>query len=283
MDQVSGAVAVPARVAVPRTAVALAAGRSERLRRVTGGGSKALVRLGGLALIERVVRTLLASGLERVVVVTGYQAGPVAAVAAGVAPGKIRTVYAEGWEAGNGASLAAAEQAVAGEGLFVLVTADHVFAEGALHDLLRAGVPAVLADTTPTSDGWDEGTKVRLGEGLALGFGKEFEDPWIDCGVFLLPPEVFESQRRATAQGDYSLAGALTRLAEVRPLLPVPLPRGCWWQDVDTPKDLGAARTCLRRSLGKEGDGPVSRFVNRPISSRLSMALAPLRLSPDLV
>ncbi|HET6770890.1 MAG TPA: NTP transferase domain-containing protein, partial [Actinomycetota bacterium] len=61
----------------PRAAVILAAGRSERLQAVTGGGSKALVRLGGLALVERTVRTLVAAGIERVVVVVGYHAGPV--------------------------------------------------------------------------------------------------------------------------------------------------------------------------------------------------------------
>src|SRR3989304_4204845 len=60
----------------PRVGVVPPAGRSERLAGVTGGGSKALVRVGGLALVERAVRTLLAAGLERVVVVVGYQAGP---------------------------------------------------------------------------------------------------------------------------------------------------------------------------------------------------------------
>jgi 1L-myo-inositol 1-phosphate cytidylyltransferase / CDP-L-myo-inositol myo-inositolphosphotransferase len=39
----------------------------------------------------------------------------------------------------------------------------------------------------------------------------------------------------------------------------------------------------LRRSLSKEADGPVSRLLNRPLSTRLSMVLAPLRLAPDLV
>ena len=39
----------------------------------------------------------------------------------------------------------------------------------------------------------------------------------------------------------------------------------------------------LRRSLGKAADGPVSRWLNRPLSTRLSMVLAPLRLAPDLV
>ena len=79
----------------PRVGVVLAAGRSERLARVTGGGSKALVRVGGLALVGRAVRTLLRAGLRRVVVVVGYQAGPVAAVVDRLAPGRVRAVFAE--------------------------------------------------------------------------------------------------------------------------------------------------------------------------------------------
>jgi CTP:molybdopterin cytidylyltransferase MocA len=39
--------------APPSVAIVLVAGRSERLRAVTGGGSKALVRVGGMALVER--------------------------------------------------------------------------------------------------------------------------------------------------------------------------------------------------------------------------------------
>lgn len=68
----------PALATHPRVGVVLAAGRSERLSGMTGGGSKALVRLGGLPLVERAVRTLLQAGLHRVLVIVGYHAGPVA-------------------------------------------------------------------------------------------------------------------------------------------------------------------------------------------------------------
>src|SRR4029453_10220606 len=87
----------------------------------------------------------------------------------------------------------------------------------------------------------------------------------------------------AAARGDHSLAGAVTELARETPLAVVPMPEGSWWQDVDTPEDLKRARHLLRRALTKRGDGPVSRFLNRPLSTRVSMALAPLRLSPDLI
>src|SRR5687767_8851057 len=79
----------------PSVGVVLAAGRSERLRSVTGGGSKALVRLGGLRLVERAIRTLLGLGVERVVVVVGFHAGPVAAVSRRAAPGRVQVVEAE--------------------------------------------------------------------------------------------------------------------------------------------------------------------------------------------
>jgi choline kinase/phosphatidylglycerophosphate synthase len=268
----------------PRTAVVLAAGRSQRLQSVTGGGSKALIRLGGLAIVQRTVLTLLSYGLERVVVVTGYHAGPIGAVIDRVAPGRVRAIYSDGWEAGNGATLAAAEPAVVGEASFVLMTADHLFGEGALWELLQAPAPACLIEPFPDADTWAEGTRVQLRErNQVLAFGKELPEPGVDCGVFLLTPEVFECQREAAAEGDHTLAGTVTRLAQLRPLGAIPLPDGCWWRDVDTPRDLGIARARLRRSLAKREDGPISRLLNRPVSTRVSMAIAPLRPNPDLV
>lgn len=270
-------------IRLPRVAVVLAAGRSERLADVTGGGSKALVRAGGLSLVERAARTLLAAGIEHVIVVVGYQAGPVAAVVNRAAPGRVRAVFAEDWEQGNGASLAAAEPHVADEDLFLLVTTDHVFGDGALDALIAAGGPGVLVDPTPDPEAWAEGTRVRLREEHAVAFSKELGDPSIDCGAFLLPRATFSAQRRAAARGDASLAGAVTELAREQPLAAIPLPHDAWWQDVDTATDLRGAARRLRRSLTKPTDGPVSRYLNRPVSTRLSMAFARLPLHPDVM
>jgi choline kinase len=263
--------------------VVLAAGRSERLRAVTGGGSKALVRLGGLKLVERAVRGLMDIGIEDVLVVVGYDAGPVGAVVSRLKPGRVRAVLADEWELGNGASLAAAEEFLHDEDLFMLVTADHVFGDGALHNLVRAGEPAVLVDPDPSSATWDEGCRVRIRGEVAVAFGKHIDEPAIDCGAFVLSADVFEAQREAAAEEDHTLAGAVSRLAARRGLRAVPIGNRTWWQDIDTPADLHMARSRLRRSLTKDGDGPVSRHLNRPVSTRISMALAPLRISPDLI
>jgi choline kinase/phosphatidylglycerophosphate synthase len=266
----------------PKVGVLLVAGRSERMSEATRGGSKALIRLGGLSLLQRAIRTPEVAGIERIVVVVGHQAGPVATVARTAAPDLVQICYADRWELGNGASLAAAEPHVAEEPSFLLVTVDHVFQEGTLEALLGAGGPAVLVDSQPAESAWDEGTRVRMRGRHAIRFSKELGDPSIDCGAFVLTPGVFDAHRRAAAQGRYALADAVTEFAAQTPLVVVPV-GSSWWLDVDTPEDLRDARRILRRSLGKDGDGPVSRYVNRPISTRISMALAPLRPNPDLV
>ena len=308
----------------PRMAVVLAAGRSERLRAVTGGGSKALVQLGGLKLVERAVRGLLNMGIGEVVVVVGYHAGPVGAVVSRLKPGRVNAVLAHDWELGNGSSLAAAEEFMHEQDLFVVITVDHVFGEGTLHNLVRAGEQLEVqpggsrSETEPPSQGLVAGEeepafepagiefepefldcflnrrierpsrervvlRVRIRGERAVAFGKHIDEPAIDCGAFLLPSEAFESQREAAAEGDHTLSGAVSRLAAYRRLRAVPITDRMWWQDIDTPKDLRKARSQLRRSLVKDGDGPVSRYLNRPVSTRISMALAPVRPSPDLI
>jgi 1L-myo-inositol 1-phosphate cytidylyltransferase / CDP-L-myo-inositol myo-inositolphosphotransferase len=267
----------------PRVGVVLAAGRAERLHPITGGRSKVLLRLGGVSLLERSVRTLLASGMERVVVVAGFEGRSVGNAVERLSDPRVELVIGKGWEAGNGASLATAAAPLEGEENFVLLCADHLFAAGALDALLLIGGPAVLVDESPTPEAWGEGTRVRIQAGMAAAFRKSLPEPAIDCGAFVLTSEIFACQRRAAADGDHSLAGAVSRLAEVRAIRAVPLPQDAWWQDVDAPADLRRAGWFLRRSLAKESDGPVSHFLNRPISTRLSFALAPFRIPPTVL
>jgi hypothetical protein len=78
----------------------------------------------------------------------------------------------------------------------------------------------VLVDPAPDRAAWLEGRRVQVVDGHAVAFGKHLEEPAIDCGAFLLSPEVFGCQREAAAAGDHTLAGAVTRLAQARPLRP---------------------------------------------------------------
>ncbi|HEX6132004.1 MAG TPA: NTP transferase domain-containing protein [Actinomycetota bacterium] len=267
----------------PRKAVVLAAGLSSRMAALSKGRSKAMLRVGGLSLLERCVRTLETVGISEIVVVLGHDVGRVGSHARAVSRrGTVTVVEARDWHDGNGRSLAAAEPHVADEELFLLVTVDHIFEPAALRELLAAGTPAVLIDRAPTPDEWDEGTKVELDDGHAIAFAKTLRSPAIDCGAFLLPPAVFAAHRSALAEGDASLAAAVTALAGRLPLRAVDVTPGTW-TDVDVPEDVRRARSRLRRSLGKDGDGPVSRALNRPLSTRLSLLVSDLRVPPDAV
>jgi uncharacterized protein (TIRG00374 family) len=266
----------------PRTAVVLAAGRSERLSRRTRGRSKALLRVGGIPLIELAIRRLADAGIDRVVVVVGRDASRVS-WAARRSGSRVRIVHADGWEAGNGASLLAAEAAVRDEERFVVLCVDHVFDPGSLDELAAASTAAVLIDPSPDPEVWSEGTKVRVADGAAVAFGKDLLDPAVDCGAFVFPPEIFDALRRSAADGDHSLAGAVSRLSRGSTIGTVALSTERDWQDVDTPRDLRVARRLLRRSLIKQSDGPIARYANRPISTRITVALAPLRVPPTFL
>jgi 1L-myo-inositol 1-phosphate cytidylyltransferase / CDP-L-myo-inositol myo-inositolphosphotransferase len=268
----------------PRVGVVLAAGESERLRAVTGGGSKALVNLGGLRLVERAIRTLLNLGLERVVVVVGFRGGPVAAVAQRAAPGRVRVVEARDWSEGNGASLAAVEPEIGSEPSFLLVSVDHVFSEKALDGLLDSREPALLVDPSPDPSVIEEATKVALdSEGRVADLGKQLRAPSADCGALLLPRSIFRAVEASREAGDGSLAAAVSRLVRGERVAAEPLPASEWWQDVDTPSDLSRAGRLLRRSLPRDTDGPVSRLLNRRISIPVSWLLSRFRPNPDVL
>jgi choline kinase/phosphatidylglycerophosphate synthase len=247
------------------------------------GGSKALLRVGGVSLVERAINGLLGVGVARVVVIVGYRGGVVATVVNRLGLTQVQTVFADEWESGNGSSLAAAEPYLDGDPTFLLVTADHLFGTGALDQLANSRAPAALIDEAPAEDVWQEGTRARLDGELVKGFSKDLESSAIDCGAFLLPRTVFDAQREMAETGDGSLAAAVNLLSSKTPFRSVPLTADSWWIDVDTPTDVRRARAALRRSLPKASDGPISRFINRPLSTRVSMAIAPLRLNPDLL
>jgi phosphatidylglycerophosphate synthase len=71
-------------------------------------------------------------------------------------------------------------------------------------------------------------------------------------------------------------------MAQSTPIRAVHLPAGSWWQDIDTPGDLRLAKASVRHSLSKRSDGPVSRWLNRPISTRITMALSAARIPPSV-
>jgi CTP:molybdopterin cytidylyltransferase MocA len=164
----------------------LAAGAGRRL-----GQPKALVSLHGELLVERAVRTAVAGDCDPVLVVLGSHAEE---VVAGSDLGSARTVLAENWAEGMGASLRAGLDAAAASGCeavaVILVDQPLVSAESLrrLGDAWRAGAVAAVA----TYDGkprnpvvldhsiWTEVAAAAVGDVGARGWLRSHPEQVVD-------------------------------------------------------------------------------------------------------
>ncbi|RMD78705.1 MAG: di-myo-inositol-1,3'-phosphate-1'-phosphate synthase [Gammaproteobacteria bacterium] len=278
----------------------VAAGRGSRL--ASRAEPKPLVPLLGLPLLERVVRTAREAGVTECCVVTGHRGEEVRRFLAGLSSRlgvPIRTVDHPGWEAGNGSSVLAGRPCV-GEGPFLLLMADHLMDPAIPQALVRAAEEGALAEgegadlllavdtrlDNPAVDPADV-TRVRLrGERiLAIGKGLEGADGY-DTGAFLCGPGLFAALEEALAAGEGSLSAAVQRLAARGRARALDLRRAigdeAWWVDVDDEAAFRRAEALLLERLrAKANDGPVSRWLNRPLSIRLTRRLAAWPLTPN--
>ena len=122
----------------------------------------------------------------------------------------IRIVRADGWAAGNGASLLAARACL--DEPFILMMGDHIVSETILERLIGRGlagdacVLAVDHGRSPWVDPADV-TRVCTAGDRIVAIGKGLSDSEIyDTGVFLCSPEVFDAAERALRGGNGSVS-----------------------------------------------------------------------------
>jgi choline kinase len=232
----------------------IAAGQGTRLRSLAD--SKPLARVGGMPLIEHVVRRAAQGGASEFVVVTGYGAQAVEPFLRDLAERTGLTIEAvrnPDWARPNGVSVLAAEARLEGE--FVLLMSDHLFDPAILADLIaadRSGADLTLAADfavdNPLLD-LDDATKVELGEGGRIArIGKTLPRyDAIDTGIFIAGPALHEALRASLAAGGSgSLSEGVQALADsgrafVRDC------GGRWWLDVDDEAAFAKAEAALGR------------------------------------
>jgi choline kinase/phosphatidylglycerophosphate synthase len=274
---------------VVKTAVILAAGNGSRLRRVSGSLPKPLIRVAGVPLIERVMRTALKAGIESFVIVTGYESERIRAFVERIPDlnDRVTWVHNPDYHLPHGGSVLAAREAAPED--FALLMSDHLFEPEALSRLLRAprrpdecllGVDSNLAGIFDT----DDATKVRLSGDRIADIGKSLEAfDAVDTGLFVCSPRLFDALAAcASGGGGCSLSDGVRRLAREGRMSAVDIGQAAW-QDVDTPEALRHAEGMLYRSTRKPTDGPVSRWLNRPISIQFSRAFIALGVTPNQI
>lgn len=274
--------------AAPTRALVLAAGQGSRLANAT---PKPLLPLLGVPLLARTLFTLRKAGITEAFVVTGHQGERVRREIQGIRRLHdgltVHWVENPRWEEPNGVSVLAAANRLA-DGPFLLTMADHVLDAGALERLrgeaARGRDLVLLVDRGPAPGiDLDDATKVRL-DGERIGeIGKELGS-WdaVDTGAFLAGPALLEALRALDTGRGPSLSDGVRRLAKEGRAWVLDA-TGMRWQDVDTPEDVAWAERKLMAAWPKPTDGPVSRFINRPISLRISRLLAPTGVTPNQI
>ncbi len=245
----------------------------------------------GLAIMDLTIRWLREEGVQRVVIVTRPSLVPALRERYDDSVEIVATDVEEGF--GNLYSLRAGMRALDSEE-FLLLMSDHIFEPDILRRLLRRGGGAAFTlclDRNPPWDKIEEGLKVVVRDGRVEQVGKRAPPYYgVDTGLFycsrgarrIVEETIAEVGPRAT------VADAL-RAAIARGEVDYVDVTGLLWMDVDTPEELEEARrllpSLLRRSLLKPGDGPVSRYMNRPISTRISvwLFLRGISISPNLI
>ena len=273
----------------------IAAGKGSRLQQ--RGDSKPLIPILGIPLIERVIRAAMEAGADEFYVVIGYQGERVRDFLERLAERlaiRITPLVNEDWDKENGLSVLKARDVL--HEPFLLLMADHLFDPDLVRPLttltlgdgeIALGVdgntrnPLIdMEDVTRVrveDDGPMESKKIHdIGKGLADFNG-------FDTGIFLCSPAIFKALEQSKEKdGDTTLSGAVRILAaegRARAIL-----MDGFWIDVDDPAAFQKAeQALLKRLRDKPNDGPVARYLNRPLSVRISRYLVQHDVTPNQI
>lgn len=254
-------------------AVILAAGLGTRM----GGKPKGLLKVGGREILYRTMELLRRYGIDRFVIVTNGRYVNLYRRFLEKYPFNAELIVNPEPEKGNGHSLHQARGHVSGR--FVLVMSDHVYGEEFIREALRG--MGLIADRKPRWVEVGEATKVKVEKDRVVEIGKSLND-WdaVDTGFFVVDEGIFDitSELEEEKNGDYSLSEVIGRAR-----LEITFLDGLPWVDVDTQSDLKLARKMLVFTAVKgTGDGFISRYLNRKISTRVSYLLVE-RTTPNEV
>ena len=268
----------------------IAAGKGSRLRQQ--GDSKPLIPILGLPLIERVIHSAIEAGADDFYVVTGYQEGRIRSFLVSLTDRlgcSITPIFNEDWEKENGLSVLKAREYL--QEPFLLLMADHLFDSSIARELMALALfedeiaLGVDGDTSNSSVDMEDVTRVKNKDGKILDIGKGLTDfNAFDTGIFLCTPAIFNALERSTKQdGDNTLSGAVKILAAEGKAKTFEI-SGRFWIDVDDPAAFSRAENTILADLkDKPNDGPVSRYLNRPVSIRISRRLVDHQITPNQI
>ena len=269
----------------------IAAGRGSRLSKKNK--PKPLVLLLGIPLVERIICTVNETGINDFYVVTGYEAETTKIFLENLAQNiniNITTIFNDQWEnAENGVSVLKAQDYL--KEPFLLLMSDHLFDPAIVCELMSQPLKndeiSLVVDRNKTSPFVDmeDVTRVKTKSGKIQNIGKGITDyNGFDTGIFKCSPAIFEALENSIKKNDdTSLSGGVRNLASESRAKAFEIDNH-FWIDVDDPSAFKKAEKALLENLrDKPNDGPISKYLNRPLSILISRQLVKFKITPNQI
>ena len=267
----------------------IAAGKGSRIS--TKGDSKPLIPLLGLPLLERVILTAKKAGLDDFYVVTGYNGEKVREHLEYFSKNRnvnIKNIVNDEWEKGNGISVLKAKDMLKEN--FILLMSDHIFDESILMKLRNERIEndeiMLCVDYNVKNNEFvdvGDATKVFVKANKILDIGKNIKKyNSYDTGIFLCSPAIFKAIEESLHNHDDSLSDGIRVIANNGKAKTFDI-KNNYWIDIDDEKAFKKTEKKLLGNLKKTSDGPISRHINRPISTRISKYLVKTNITPNQV
>lgn len=270
-------------------AVILAAGDNTRFKREDRRHNKLLHPVLGMPLIERTIRSAKLAGINEFILVTGYKERKIRKLLGngerlGV---NIDYVYNKSWRGENGQSVYAVRGKI--DNNFILLMGDHLFEPQVLARLCKKKIrddESMLAVDYKFREfpNANEATKVQMNKGIILKIGKELTTfNALDTGMFLCSPAIFNTLQNTIKNKKFYLTDAMRILAKEGKLKSFDI-KDRFWADIDIHEDLYIAQEPLfkRLTIPKE-EGPVSLYINRHFSHRITKSIINTPLTPNQI
>ncbi len=253
---------------------------------------KPLIPLLGVPLIERIILTAEKSGLNDFYIVTGYHNAQIRAHLEifGKKRGiDITFIQNDEWEKGNGLSALKAKDFV--DENFILLMSDHIYDESILKKLKNEKITdrevILVVDYNIDNNnqvGSVDATKVLVDNNREImNIGKKIPNyNAFDTGIFLCSPSIFKALEESILEGDTSLSDGIQVMIKKDMVRTIDI-GDAYWVDIDNERMLKKAEKMILTSLRKQSDGPIFRFVNRPISTRITRYLYKSSLTPNQI
>ena len=193
------------------TGLIIAAGRGSRL--AGNGNIKPLIPVGGIPLIEHVIRGAVGCDCDSIFVITGHEASRLETFLDSLSDRiniPIHALYNPEWELDNGRSVLQAKTRI--NDRFFLLMCDHLFDPTILGDLKSMNIPKadlILAVDENTTDhpmvDLEDVTRVLFEKDHIIDIGKGLTRfNAFDTGLFLATPGLFDALEESQNRGDFS-------------------------------------------------------------------------------